>query len=1455
MAGQGSARVNLKEIDLSQVRNPQQSPQGVPAAVVGPAKKGPAFVPKTFANMQQFSEVFGDMIERSKESNSNLFGPLALDQWLNNANSGTFVRTLGVGDGSKNATNAGFVVGDQPILEGTNKVGDNPHAQEDTGSTLGRTHILGCFMKDESNSKLLQDAGVQVSQSSGQLDITFSNLPTNADTLSLIGRSAAGADKTFTITFDGTVDTVVHGNGTIAIGMSDFVGTAAENSTALALRLERGLKGLDAVGGNAGLGAALDPATYFNATAADSKVTIVQRGSGLLSNKTLTSNITHAANDTVVISNGTQSIKNGLASQTVAGTTSGAGLASTVITVGGTPTNDSAITITDMLGNTLPIRIETGNALAPARDAGGAGTVKVGVEALNAAQTASKIEDAITFGIGVGEGAFQDSGAANTVTVVDNGDGTITLSSVLKGSVDLFAIAGNAENNITEVQTDGSNGSLSTITLTLTGQPAVNNEFTLNSVEETTNAATDLPFKFVAEDVADPGSLNGTDGGGKIQIEIGATVDLTLARIQSAIEASNVGDKYTVIVDTVADSVLIRRTQTQGFVQDRNFVFQLNNNVTVVGDLPKQGRFGPLEIDFAGGEGFNSSPVIRGILMSPQGVVPSLDVESGTANFDDAGTRTDLSNIRDIDVSNKNFAAAGNVKTSLAGYQIGSVDLSSGGDQAFKLILNGLSNKLEPVIINCSFDPDSKNYFAKVLNTDPTKMNERGHYLYAHWDIYPKTAKPSNLGVVNNTGAPLSGTAPEDSLVGFLLKTSSRDSGTSSENFEGFDQRFQTAKTPWFVSQYFSGGSNTSRQLNNVGLVLSTGGAKKLFRLHALDDGVIGNDQFRVLISGIRSGNKGKYGSFNLSLELFSGNPVEGDIVVSWQNLSLDPESPNFIARVIGDQHMYYNFDADSNRQRLVLDGIYPVRNDYVRVELAQDLLDGDVNVEALPVGFRGPRRLKTNVASLFTELGDNGSGTNKVLSTNTFDSVQVAPLPFVKSLSRELIPSTTYEIDDSLAWGIKFAKRELGDQKFNENSELTFNESLKSWALYFPDGVCDEDSGTADAFQNNFFSLEKIAVKEVSGEIDWNSAKYSRDGSLPNGYQRFVDASTDLTTLNSRYLKLRSLFQGGFDGLNIFDEEKALQTNTATHREAQDERNDGSTTGSTILGYRKALDVLTDKSAVEFQLLAVPGIREPQVTDYAVKACEDRFDAMFLMDIEEVERSGEVKLSSSVQAHVRKTVARFEARNLDSSFAAAYFPDVLIRKPSTGGLLAVPPSVVMLGAMSRNDLLADPWFAPAGLNRGRLAALNSNLQMNRDLLDELYDADINPIYEPAGRPGEVYAFGQKTLLRDQSALDRINVRRLLIDIRRKVKGVAESLLFEPNRASTLQRFSALVEPIMQNVQQRQGVERYKVQIDTATTTQNDIENNTIRGKVYLQPTKSVEFISLDFVVTNSINQ
>jgi hypothetical protein len=143
---------------------------------------------------------------------------------------------------------------------------------------------------------------------------------------------------------------------------------------------------------------------------------------------------------------------------------------------------------------------------------------------------------------------------------------------------------------------------------------------------------------------------------------------------------------------------------------------------------------------------------------------------------------------------------------------------------------------------------------------------------------------------------------------------------------------------------------------------------------------------------------------------------------------------------------------------------------------------------------------------------------------------------------------------------------------------------------------------------------------------------------------------------------------------------------------------------------------------------------------------------------------------------------------------------------------------------------------------------VDSSVALSQDDLDSLYDASINPIVAFPGTGFVVW--GQKTLLQAASSLDRINVRRLLIFLRRQVRQVANSLLFEPNTQATLDKFNALVNPILQRIQSGGGVDRYKVQIDTSTTTQADIENNTIRGKIYVQPTRTAEFISIDFVVT-----
>ena len=366
-------------------------------------------------------------------------------------------------------------------------------------------------------------------------------------------------------------------------------------------------------------------------------------------------------------------------------------------------------------------------------------------------------------------------------------------------------------------------------------------------------------------------------------------------------------------------------------------------------------------------------------------------------------------------------------------------------------------------------------------------------------------------------------------------------------------------------------------------------------------------------------------------------------------------------------------------------------------------------------------------------------------------------------------------------------------------------------------------------------------------------SASYVRNGNISSNETNKTRAFSvdDLGKVgNIRYAKFTFSAQGGFDGVNIFDEEKSKLTNTAVKRE-MDDANSSGVSDNSVAAYRKALTVMNSKADVDIQVLSVPGIRHASVTDFAIQKVEDRFDAIYIMDIEERDQVNTVITSSVQKPHVANTVTSFKNRALDSSFAAAYFPDVVVNDPDTNTLIQVPPSVAVLGAYSLNDRVAHPWFAPAGFARGALNSVEmAAVRLNRTNLDDLYEADINPI---TAFPGTgVTIWGQKTLQAANSALDRINVRRLLINVRRKVRTVANTLLFEPNREETLERFTALVNPILQRVQEQSGIDRYKAVIDTSTTTQADVENNTIRGKIFLQPTRSVEFVALDFVVTNA---
>jgi len=502
------------------------------------------------------------------------------------------------------------------------------------------------------------------------------------------------------------------------------------------------------------------------------------------------------------------------------------------------------------------------------------------------------------------------------------------------------------------------------------------------------------------------------------------------------------------------------------------------------------------------------------------------------------------------------------------------------------------------------------------------------------------------------------------------------------------------------------------------------------------------------------------------------------------------------------------------------------------------------------------------------------------VSSSTWYENVIEPPLPMRSNITQGT--GAKAQVNPLLYWGVQF---EHVTSLATPNLSTQYNLSLDTFAQHFPTQRLDiqnfsvgNNNGTpattnngvvdADLFNLNMFSLMNLQVVTnsvgVADPNQWVNAAYVRNGNIPT-----VSATKtrslqvqDFIQSNRRFLKWSFMLQGGFDGVNIFDyDENALDG--ASVEADMNATNRNFNNGATVSAYTTALNIMGEVTNTDLQLMVIPGIRHPVVTDAAVSAMESRFDALFIMDIEQYDNSGESVTSDTQTPSVTQTAQNFVGRALNTSFGAAYFPDVVIPDPTTKTNVIVPPSVVVLGALALNDAVGYPWFAPAGFTRGALqTTLEARVKLSKANMDVLYDANINPLVAFPGNAtggtnpqGGVVVWGQKTLQQAASALDRVNVRRLLIEIRRQVRDIALTILFEPNRDVTLAKFSAAVTPRLQRIQALAGLQRFKVIIDSSTTSQQDIENNTIRGKIYVQPTRTIEYVSLDFVVTNNLNQ
>lgn len=805
--------------------------------------------------------------------------------------------------------------------------------------------------------------------------------------------------------------------------------------------------------------------------------------------------------------------------------------------------------------------------------------------------------------------------------------------------------------------------------------------------------------------------------------------------------------------------------------------------------------------------GNTAVPIIRGVVLVPSGVTLSL---SGSSEFGNTLPQTS--------------AASATI-----GFMTGAVDLS-GTNQKFTLFLSGhISNDRFGNTLEASFNPTSPSYFANIFNTDPTQIEEAGHFLYSHYDVYDQYAVPTGSNLASIGSWPASADSEDIAFVVHGSQTYNSGSLTI-PNFESFEDRFRTALSPWVVSQKFGG--------NPV----------NLFKVHARDDGAYANQKIKISIRNLTPSTDptSLFSTFDLFVRDFSDTDENPVVLESFIGLSLNPNSERYISRIIGDTHTFYDFDRDTGSQKLVIEGSYPNVSQFIRVETSPELENEEIPENSIPFGFRG-------VGYLLTSGSLNTAGAN---SDNLNRAVQ-PPLPLRKTiaegtgLSKRPLPFAH--------WGVQF---EVNDSITEPNKNNFLDETVSSYTKYFPRFHTDWknpweiDTNAADSFGNNAFSLEQVQVYTASNGLPnsrlWASASYSRDPSSASSLDRFLEASDLSDSTARRFAKFSFIVQGGFDGVNILNTDKSQLSNNAAKREMDFVSTQGGPAGATVASYRKAIDILAERTNADIQLLAIPGLREPGVVDYAIDATETRFDALYIADIP-LRNSDNQVITSSVDTPSVSLIANdLSSRSIDSSFAAAYFPDVVMIDPTTRTNVTVPPSVAVLGAFSLNDRIAYPWFAPAGFTRGALSdVVETQVKLNRNNLDVLYSANINPITTVPASISPI-VFGQKTLLARASALDRVNVRRLLIEIRRRVRQISNSILFEPNREETLTRFSGLVNPVLEQIQSQQGIDRFRVRIDTSTTTQADIENNTIRGKIFVQPTRSIEFVSLDFVVTNA---
>lgn len=767
------------------------------------------------------------------------------------------------------------------------------------------------------------------------------------------------------------------------------------------------------------------------------------------------------------------------------------------------------------------------------------------------------------------------------------------------------------------------------------------------------------------------------------------------------------------------------------------------------------------------------------------------------------------------------------------GQGIGKVVIASNGE--FTAVVSSSVGSFGTEKITFNFDDSSAKFVRKAFNTNPHKIHA-GNLFYPVASI-----EPYWLGESFEQSLRFNSLVGSGAYRGVILPLAQSGAASTSpaEMQSSTNGGYKDAAAGWFIGQDLSGDPTSFAPQSQ----------QKLFKLIGLQQGEWTHKNLKVTIANIKRSvtTENEYGTFSVIIRQLGDTDNNQMVMERYDNLNLNPASPDYIAARIGDQ--YYKWD--STERMLKLYGDFPNRSKFIRVLMKDEVDNGAVEPSLLPFGFFGAPKFKDVTVAGIGSAGQHPDASGKLI--------------FVGKLTGQpiLSGSTTGANSGSLSGSLLFPSSQLrvsaSDAGLSDQRDVSFgflttraqnstrnDVSVSDLHRMLLPGLSGEDGGTETVAEeySYVFSLNDI----ITGSSTAPHNAYYKSGSRKAG-----NSVADYETLlNLDIDSFTAPFWGGFDGVDITRPDpfynKGIESGTETTNYAY----------NTI---RRAIDTISDPEFVDIDMAVIPGLTNTTLTENLIEVCENRADAMALIDLPSIytpkhEEHKNSKFDRVGSATVKSTADDLRGRRINSSYGATFYPWVQTRDEESGKLLWVPPSVVVLGVLASSAKESEIWYAPAGFNRGGLSdgaagipVTSVSRRVTSKERDVLYSANINPI---ASFPSNgIVLFGQKTLQETPSALDRINVRRLVLFLKKQISILSTQILFEQNVVQTWERFESLVEPLLANTKARFGISEYRLFLDETTTTPDVIDQNAIYAKIMVKPVKSIEFIAIDFVIAS----